>query len=812
MQVSHVQDHVTHAVIGGRKQIDFGISDSPEFFNILSSTLYSDQELAVAREVLCNAWDAHIEAGCTDRAVEVTITDDQIIFKDYGKGIHDDDMGPRYCTYGASDKKLNGAVTGGFGLGCKAPFCMADHFEVTSSHAGRRTIYKLSKSSAEVNGKPGLTPIASFPTEETGLQVTIPIAKKESARRFSTLVRRIAANGEMNVVVNEDKIKPIPFSSMTDGFLITDFELLEQHSAIHVRYGNVVYPVDNNAAYEDDYHRIANFLSRITTRRSYKIVFQAPPHSISVTPSRESLSMQEHTTETLTKLLACFTQMLDKQFEPGCLEVAENQVKAAWSDMNPGSLFSTNLNIVRIKEYRDDPSLIVNLTDAIKIHVSKQYPSTQSFRTKDLLSRVNSLIESNFGNTGLLKSYRSALLKPGRPIAAGKSSSSSWLHSKIIWPLVRDLNAADLSPSKLFAYTGHPDSRRYGPVFTEVTKTPSKSLGQYLPFLRNIVVLSHNRIDVDNRVANFPIMRHWLGKAEDFLVYIAPRNSNKTAEARAFFEQRGVHLIDLTIAQPWEPKQAADPVYSGSNEPATVRAKGLPLLSSLKRGYSIHMEFLDEDATVNNIVRSEKPVVVMQLPRGKMTGNINRFSEEASLSINELWGDQIGVAVNSTQMRKYQKAGSVELSVWIADMVCNAVNSNATIQEAIAFDHARLLKNYDYYSYRELFEIIYSDDELRLEFGIPPKLTGDSKHYFTLWNQITQLSEYKNYPVAKTTAAFAKDIRINPAVDVLVQKLTNNPLVQMIEKMNVRVNIMTTAPEPAKKITREILIKIINQG
>ncbi len=69
MEVSQPLDHITHAVIGGGKTIDFGISNSAEFFDILSRTLYTDQILAVVREVLCNAWDAHIAAGCTDKPI-----------------------------------------------------------------------------------------------------------------------------------------------------------------------------------------------------------------------------------------------------------------------------------------------------------------------------------------------------------------------------------------------------------------------------------------------------------------------------------------------------------------------------------------------------------------------------------------------------------------------------------------------------------------------------------------------------------------------------------------------------------------------
>ena len=154
MQVTHTADHITHALIVGAKTIEFGISNDAAFFQILSSTLYSDQRLTVAREVLCYAWDAHIRAKITNTPIEVTITDTKITVRDRAFGIAPDMMGPLYGTYGGTDKKNNGLETGGFGLGCKAPFSYGDNFEVTSCHLGTKTIYNLSKSSADKNGKP----------------------------------------------------------------------------------------------------------------------------------------------------------------------------------------------------------------------------------------------------------------------------------------------------------------------------------------------------------------------------------------------------------------------------------------------------------------------------------------------------------------------------------------------------------------------------------------------------------------------------------------------------------------------------------
>ena len=83
MQVAHAQDHVTHAFLGAKESRAVGISDDPAFFQILSSTLYKDQKLAVVRETLCNAWDAHIEAGKTDLPIEITIDDEELRIRDY---------------------------------------------------------------------------------------------------------------------------------------------------------------------------------------------------------------------------------------------------------------------------------------------------------------------------------------------------------------------------------------------------------------------------------------------------------------------------------------------------------------------------------------------------------------------------------------------------------------------------------------------------------------------------------------------------------------------------------------------------------
>ena len=82
MQVSQVSDKIDHAVIGGKGSADFGISDSPEFFAILSSALYKHPKLAMVRETICSAWDAHIASDKTDTPIEVSLKEGNLIIKD----------------------------------------------------------------------------------------------------------------------------------------------------------------------------------------------------------------------------------------------------------------------------------------------------------------------------------------------------------------------------------------------------------------------------------------------------------------------------------------------------------------------------------------------------------------------------------------------------------------------------------------------------------------------------------------------------------------------------------------------------------
>lgn len=299
MEVTHVSNETKHVVIGGGRNRAFGIANTAEFVTVLSDALYSNKKLAAVREVMCNAWDAHIASGCTDKAIKITFKQNAIVIRDYGTGIPDDMIEEIYCIYGESTKRNESNTTGGFGLGSKSPFAISDTFMVTSFHNGTQTVYAVSKGTDETDGLPALRAMVTIPTTQTGLQVEIPILDEDDLSECREYAEKVALFGEMRAEIDwlgGDTLKygPEDFGLMDaqHNFMLTSRNMSYEGSTstyqrIYIQYGAVVYPVTSNKAYEEEYKEIVARLS-FSSRNTHVTLIHDPVLVIKAEPEAKT--------------------------------------------------------------------------------------------------------------------------------------------------------------------------------------------------------------------------------------------------------------------------------------------------------------------------------------------------------------------------------------------------------------------------------------------------------------------------------------------------------------------------------------------
>lgn len=139
-------DRSTSVEVGGVESApsQFKIKTGREAFNILSSKLYNDKIRAIIRELSCNAYDSHVEAGKKDIPFEVhlpTIFDPVFTIRDFGVGLSHENVMNLYCTYFGTTRSSSNEFVGALGLGSKSPFSYTDGFTVISQYEGKRRIY-----------------------------------------------------------------------------------------------------------------------------------------------------------------------------------------------------------------------------------------------------------------------------------------------------------------------------------------------------------------------------------------------------------------------------------------------------------------------------------------------------------------------------------------------------------------------------------------------------------------------------------------------------------------------------------------------
>ena len=292
---------------------NFTIAASAKAFEVLSSNLYQNKVLAVIREITCNAADAHTAAGLPFSSIQVhipTYGEPHFSVRDFGSGLSFSDVMALYTTYFRSTKDSDNTQIGGFGLGSKSPFAVADQFTVTSWHGGQRHDFICYKD----DGLPRVNHISSAPSSEpSGLLVQVA-AKSVSdwhgeARRFFSWWTILPEITGIDTTSFTNPLSKTVLRSKVEHNGYPDWAILPNDifTVSCVFMGLVPYTLNLDAIPS---------LNRDTREvlQSLRIFMHFPVGALSISPSREALSYDASTSAILTAKLKTLVSEVVAEF------------------------------------------------------------------------------------------------------------------------------------------------------------------------------------------------------------------------------------------------------------------------------------------------------------------------------------------------------------------------------------------------------------------------------------------------------------------------------------------------------------------
>ena len=291
---------------GNFETISVGIDQKniAHFFRMIAN-LYQDPTMAVLREVGANCVDSTIEAGTQDLGWELHLPsrlDGNVRFVDNGVGISHDQMIRIYSIIGASSKRSNNDLIGGFGVGKWSLCSLVNNFQAISRFNGTKSQYFISLQS---NGLPDIRLIKSeATTERNGFEVKFLCPdrhvaqfneKVERAYRFFSIKPKVFCDG---IVKN---INFTPQAVTFDGGT-SNFSIYEGSGSPVIVMGGVGYSLPVQTLLENKKFTKFDRLLRCN------LVVHVPIGEYSITPSREAIQLDDLT---MTRMFTKLEQIVD---------------------------------------------------------------------------------------------------------------------------------------------------------------------------------------------------------------------------------------------------------------------------------------------------------------------------------------------------------------------------------------------------------------------------------------------------------------------------------------------------------------------
>ena len=282
-------------LMGDLVEKKFGIVENEKMYRILSSKIYTNKIAAPIRELCCNAYDAHVEAGKKDVPFRVHIpTNAEPYFEvqDFGPGLNAHEIENLYTSYGYSSKEDSNSMIGCLGLGSKSPFAYTESFSILSRKGGVQYYYNCVMD----NGVPKLVKFDEFPSgEPSGLTIRFEVANTD-IRNFLEECKNILRYFHPSPIFNIENLELKEYPEFKNGICFSlDYDWGRGRIFdFGVLMGNVLYTFNPRTVLEhpacDKADEIRKLLSNVSG-----LIIQAEIGDIEISVSREAVELKDKT-------------------------------------------------------------------------------------------------------------------------------------------------------------------------------------------------------------------------------------------------------------------------------------------------------------------------------------------------------------------------------------------------------------------------------------------------------------------------------------------------------------------------------------
>ena len=703
MEVTHAQTHATQVVVGGGQFIESQILQDPVMFSLLSKDIYSKPKLATVREIICNAWDAHIEAGLTDRPIEITLTDDDLIIRDFGSGIPDEDIQIRYLTFGSSTKRANKKVTGGYGLGAKAPWSYVDMFDVTSYCEGTMTLYNIIKSHAPNGGAPGAIPVLQVPTTESGLKVHVRLKSSRDKDQFLGDIQDVVFGGSILATLNGIALPRLPVEKATNPWILVDMStIFADHENgwnslgvqnVYVKVGNVVYPLQGHTI--SGFNNMQSILGQIRNRETlsrYTLILLAQDRPIIPLPNREELNYNEKNIKLIEELCREFMKVRHV-IEANGQSYLEELINHLKQNKDAAGLLNVHENSSNFRRTSLEISNVITTPEEIaQCYYNNNYPSSREHLRFEVVERHKALRELDVYPRGHIdKIFQSLfdLLNESKKVFNGsprdnrnKAKLVDYLHRHILGRMYRNLGRSKLFRANNLTLAKDRFTNDRSP-FDYLRRAFRYNNYTNFHFLLKPQVILINRTNVEegiNRILRAiedePQFQDRIPKSE-FFIYKVPSSKKLQAEYVKLFEECGFVVHDWCGYKDWMPSKLAPyrkpvvktPIASGT---AVVVAPARPKISGFA---TLDQMFSDEtrlfsvrEARKTGKPRTDNPLCYLkQYSHGASYRAVTGMFTDLSTLLVERFGKDTALVSSDAELEKVKKMNLPQFETYIID-------------------------------------------------------------------------------------------------------------------------------------------------